>query len=160
MMCLCWKTQNGAKTMGMFVDPRAGEAPPCDGEDILGQLNHVFGYSYWKMYQYAREHNKFGAIKNAPGNYKALIEAYEYAGLEVTPRWAAYLRVLGTISSPDPEQGPQNIYDIAQYRDRNLKSNLGMRTTIHEPHDGGHVHVLPGTGIDPEVVDSPFPLPE
>jgi hypothetical protein len=145
--------------MGAFESKGGAAQPPCDGEDILGQLNHVFGYSYWKRYQYAREHNKFGAIPNGPDNYKALIEAYEYAGLEVTPRWAAYLRALGTLRTPDLEQGPQNIYDIAQFRDQCLKNNQAMRTIIHDPHDGGHVHTKPGTGTDPEIVDSPYPLP-
>jgi hypothetical protein len=143
--------------MGAF-DPKAGEAPPCGGEDILGQLNHVFGFPHMKRYRYAKEHNKFGTVPNAPGNYKALIEAYEYADLEVTERWGSYLRALGMVRSADPQQGPQNIYDIAQFRDHCLKNNLGMRTIIHDPHDGGHVHTKPGMGIDPEVIDSPFPL--
>jgi len=145
--------------MGAF-DAVASEAPPCHGEDILAQLNHVFGYPHFRAYKYAKEHNKFGTVPSGPGNYKALIEAYEYAGLEVTPRWAAYLRALGTIRSPDPEQGPKNISAIAAFRDSNLRNNKGMETTIHAPDNGGHVHTRPGTGIDPEIVDSPFPLPE
>jgi hypothetical protein len=145
--------------MGAF-DARAGEVPCEHGEDILAQLNAVFGFPHMKSYKYAKEHNSFGTVPAGPGNYKALIEAYEYAGLEVTPRWAAYLRALGTIATPDPEQGPQNILDIARFRDSNLQDNKAMRTTIHEPHDGGHVHTEPGTGGEPEVVDSPYPLPE
>jgi hypothetical protein len=143
--------------MGSF-DAVAGEAPPCDGEDILAQLNSVFGFPHMQRYKYARDHNKFGSVPNGPGNYKDLIDAYEYAGLEVTSTWRAYLRALGTVRSPDPEQGPQNIYDIAQFRDHNLKNNLGMRTIVHTPHDGGHVHTKPGSGTDPEIVDSPYPL--
>ena len=139
--------------MGSFVGD-------CDGDDILAQLNHVFGYPHLKVYKYAKEHNKFGAVTAAPGNYKALIEAYEYAGLEVTPRWAAYLKVLGTIRSPDPEQGPQNIKAIAEFRDQCLKNDKGMETDIHAPEDGGHVQTRPGTGGAPEVVDSPWPLQE
>jgi hypothetical protein len=135
-----------------------GEAPPCEGEDVLQQLNHVFGNPHSDRYRQAKDHNKFGTVPNAPGNYKALIEAYEYAGLTVNPRWGSYLRALGTVHSADPQQGPQNISDIAEFRDRCLKNSLGMRTITHQPHHGGHVHTKHGTGIDPEVVDSPFPL--
>jgi hypothetical protein len=133
-------------------------APPCEGEDVLQQLNDVFQNPNSDSYRKAKDHNIFGKVTNAPGNYTALIAAYVEAGLTVNARWGAYLRALGTVRAVDPQQGPQNIYDIAQFRDRCLKSGLGMRTVIHEPHDGGHVHTKPGTGIDPEVVDSPFPL--
>ena len=142
--------------MGSFVEAGAH----CDGEDILAQLNYVFGFPHLKAYKYAKEHNKFGSVPAGPGNYKDLIDAYEYAGLEVTPMWRAYLRALGTVPTPNLEQGPQNIFDIARFRDRNLQNNLGMRTMTHQPHDGGHVHTQPGAGVDPEIVDSPFPLPE
>jgi hypothetical protein len=142
--------------MGAFV----GAGAHCDGEDILAQLNYVFGFPHFKAYKYAKEHNNFGKVSSEPGNYQDLIDAYVYAGLEVTPTWAAYLKALGTVESSNLEQGAQNIKDIAKYRDRNLKENRGMQTTIHEPRDGGQVHILPGTGIDPEVVDSPYPLSE
>jgi hypothetical protein len=142
--------------MGAF-DSKAGD--PCDGNDILAQLNSVFGFPHMRAYRYAREHNKFGSVGGGPGNYQALIEAYEYAGLEVTPMWASYLKALGTVQSPNLEQGAQNILDIARFRDVNLRANKGMRTIIHTPHDGGHVHIEPGSGTDPEIVDSPYPLP-
>ena len=144
--------------MGSF-DPKAGEPSPCNGEDILAQLNSVFGFTHMRSYKYAKAHNKFGSVPNSPGNYNALIDAYEYAGLEVTAMWRSYLRALGTLQTPNLEQGPQNIYDIAQFRDHNLQKNLGMRTMTHQPHDGGHVHTQPGTGVDPEIVDAPYPLP-
>jgi hypothetical protein len=145
--------------MGSF-DPKAGDPPPCNGDDILAQLNSVFGFPHMRAYKYAKAHNKFGSVPGGPGNYKALIEAYEYAGLEVTDMWRSYLTALGTVVSPNLEQGPQNISDIARFRDTNLRANKGMRTIIHQPHDGGHVHTQPGSGIDPEIVDSPYPLPE
>jgi hypothetical protein len=140
--------------MGAFE----GSAPPCEGEDVLQQLNEFFQNPNSDKYRKAKDHNIFGKVTNVPGNYTALIAAYVEAGLTVNPRWGAYLRALGMVRSINPEQGPQNIYDIAQFRDRCLKSGLGMRTIIHEPHDGGHVHTKPGTGIDPEVVDAPFPM--
>jgi hypothetical protein len=137
--------------MGMFE----GDAPPCEGEDVLQQLNEFFQNPNSELYRKAKEKNTFWKVTNVPGNYTALIAAYGDAGLKVYARWEAYLRVLGTVS---PEQGPQNIFDIAQFRDRCLKKGLGMRTMTHEPHDGGHVHIRPGTAIDPEVVDAPFPM--
>jgi hypothetical protein len=144
--------------MGAF-ELRSGEV--CLGEDILAQLNHVFGFPHLKVYQYAQAHNKFGAVSSDPNNYKNykdLIDAYEYAGLEVTPRWAAYLKVLGSLVP----QGPQNIADIAKFRNDCLTANPAeaMKTIVHTPKDGGHVHTQRGslTGL-PNEVDSPFPLP-
>jgi hypothetical protein len=131
---------------------------PCEGEGVLQQLNEFFQNPNSEKYRRAKENNIFWKVSNAPGNYTALIAAYVQAGLSVDSGWEAYLRALGMVRSINPEQGPQNIYDIAQFRDRCLKSGLGMRTIIHEPHDGGHVHTKPGTAIDPEVVDSPFPM--
>jgi hypothetical protein len=140
--------------MGSFV----GDAPPCEGEDVLQQLNEFFQNPNSEKYRKAKENNTFGNVLNAPGNYTALIAAYVAAGLTVNPRWGSYLRMLGTVRAVDPQQGPKNIFDIAQFRDSCLKKGLGMRTMIHQPHHGGHVHIKPGTAIDPEVVDSPFPL--
>jgi hypothetical protein len=132
----------------------------CKGDDILAQLNYVFGFPHFKAFKHAKEHNTFGTVSSEPGNYQELIEAYVKAGLEVTPTWASYLEALGTVESPNLEQGAQNIKDIAKFRDRCLKANLGMRTIIHDPHNGGHVITKPGTGVDPDIVDAPYPLPE
>ncbi len=131
----------------------------CNGEDILAQLNAVFGFPHMRAYKYAKDHNHFGTVSSEPGNYHELIAAYEHAGLEVTETWASYLEALGTVQSPNLEQGAQNIKDIAKFRDRCLKNNLGMRTITHAPHNGGHVITKPGTGVDPDIVDSPYPLP-
>ena len=126
----------------------------CDGDDVLVHLNRVFGDPHSHSYRYAQAHNQFGSVPNAPGNYNDLIEAYRQAGLVVPPGWVTYLTLLGKVSSPDPQQGPQNIYDIAQFRNKGLTQGKGMSTIIH---DGGHVHTRPGTGIDPDVIDSPCP---
>ena len=61
------------------------------------------------------------------------------------------------VRSADPQQGPQNIYDIAQFRDHCLKNNLGMRTIIHDPHDGGHVHTQARNGDRPRGDQFTFP---
>ncbi len=140
------------------ADPE-GDDVLCPGDDVLSELNGVFGYPNSDRYKYAKSHNKFGRIPNAPDNYKALIDAYEYAGVPVSKGWQAYLRLLGTIRTPDPQQGPQNIYDIAQARNNGLITSAGMSTIVHEPHSGGHVHTRPGAGAASIEIDSPFPLP-
>lgn len=137
-------------------DPKDGETLNlCDGDDVLVELNDAFGDPNSAKYQYAQSHNTFGNIQNVAGNYKALIDAYKYAGVDVIPRWAAYLRLLGTVGT----QGPQNIYDIAQTRDHGLTNRLGMSTIVHVPQHGGHVHARHGAGNQASVIDSPCPLP-
>jgi len=128
----------------------------CDGDDVLVELNRVFGHPNSHRYRHAQANNQFGTVPNAPGNYDALIDAYRQAGLVVTSGWQTYLTLLGTVSMPDPQQGPQNIYDIAQFRYNGLTKGVAMSTIIH---DGGSVHTRPGTGIEPDVIDSPCPLP-
>ncbi len=98
--------------MGGAID---SDVNPCDGSDVLAELNAVFNDPNSARYKFAQRNNSFGAIKNAPGNYRALIEAYETAGVDDINGWAAYLRRLGT--GPD---GPQKIYGIAQIRHKAL----------------------------------------
>jgi hypothetical protein len=128
----------------------------CLGDDVLHKLNEVFGNPNSHAYKHARAHNQFGNVKNEPGNYDALVKAYEAAGVKVKDfgRWEAYLRVLGTVVP----QGPANIHAIAQARLKALNANEGMSTIVHEPKNGGHVRTKPGTGIDPHVIDSPCPM--
>jgi hypothetical protein len=142
--------------MGAFEE--GGEAPPCDGEDILGQLNHAFQNPDSAEYKYAKSHNKFGEIQNVAENYEALIDAYEAAGIPVSKRWCAYLRLLGTVKTEGPQQGPQNIYDIAQTRYNGLINDVGMSTEVHTPQHGGHVHTRRGSGAQPSLISSPYPL--
>jgi hypothetical protein len=130
------------------------EAAICDGLDVIKELNQIFENTNSAKYRYAKEHNKFGAVPNAADNYTALIDAYNYAGIPVGSRWAAYLRKLGTVGT----QGPQNIYDIAQTRDSALTIDGGVQTTTHAPQHGGHVHVRRGSGAQPGLISSPLPL--
>src|ERR1700759_1525368 len=95
--------------MGGGID---SDVNPCDGSDVLQELNDVFNHPHSARYKFAQRHNSFGAIKNAPGNYRALIEAYETAGLTDINGWAAHLRRLGT-----GPQGPRKIYRIAHIPD-------------------------------------------
>jgi hypothetical protein len=139
---------------GDFVE--TGEMVICGGDDVLKELNDAFGDPTSAKYQYAQSNNTFGAIQNVAGNYKALIDAYTKAGVPVSARWGAYLRLLGTVGT----QGPQNIYDIAQTRDNGLSQGVGMSTVVHVPKNGGHVHAVHGRkGGSPSSIDSPCPLP-
>jgi hypothetical protein len=130
------------------------------GADVLNRLNLVFGDKDSHEYRKAKDNNLFGKVENKPGNYDALIKAYCAAGVKVKDHanWGPYLRLLGTAVSP--EQGAQNIYDIAQVRFKALNKNEGMSTIVHEPQNGGRVRTQPGSGLDPHVIDSPYPLPQ
>jgi len=120
---------------------------PCDGSDVLAELNAVFNDPNCVRYRFAQSHNRFGAIKNVAGNYRALIDAYKTAGVADNRGWTAYLRRLGTGTG-----GPQKIYRIAQVRHAALIEGVATWTVIHEC--GGHVDTPDGL----HVIDSPAPL--
>jgi hypothetical protein len=132
----------------------------CNGDDVLVELNNVFEDPNSKRYKQAKAHNIFGGVNNAPGNYTELIDAYETAGLVVGPGWRRYFKLLGTVKTEGPQQGPQNIYDIAQMRYNGLMNDVGMATAVHVPEHGGHVHTSHGSGAQPSQISSPCPLPE
>jgi hypothetical protein len=110
--------------MGGAID---SDVNPCDGRDVLKELNGVFNDPNSARYKFAQGNNTFGTIKNVPGNYRALVDAYETAGVADIRGWAAYLRRLGTGPS-----GPQNIYTIAQVRHKALTRGVATLTIIHE----------------------------
>jgi hypothetical protein len=130
--------------MGGGID---SDVNPCDGRDVLQELNAVFNDPASARYKFAQGNNTFGAIKNVPGNYRALIDAYETAGVADIGGWAAYLRRLGT-----GPKGPQNIYTIAQVRHKALIQGVATLTIIHE--NGGRVD----TPDRLQVIASPSPL--
>jgi len=119
----------------------------CDGSDVLAELNAVFNQPNSARYKFAQNHNRFGAIKNAAGNYLALIDAYKSAGVADNRGWVAYLRRLGT-----GPRGPQRIYKIAQVRHKALAQGIATLTVIHE--FGGYVDAPDGL----KLIDSPSPL--
>jgi hypothetical protein len=129
------------------LDPKG-----CTGQDILHLLNQVFGHANSPAYKKAQDNNQFGGIQATEDNYKDLIAAYKAAGVEVSDRWAAYLKVLGTVKTTDPMQGPQNIFNIAQTRHSCLTQGADMSTQVHVPQHGGHVHAKDCT------INSPYPL--
>jgi hypothetical protein len=130
--------------MGSSID---SDVNPCDGNDVLAELNDVFNNPNSTRYRFAQNNNTFGTIKNVPGNYRALIEAYKTAGVADINGWAAYLRRLGTGSA-----GPQKIYRIAQVRHKALTEGVATLTITHEY--GGYVDTPEGL----HVIDSPSPL--
>jgi hypothetical protein len=141
---------------GMLIKP--GFAYSCDGNDVITQLNKVFGDPDCDAYKYAQSHNKFGDVpKDGNENWKALRDAYKFAGVPVNPGWESYLEFLGTVQP----QGPDNIYNIAQFRYNGLVDGTIMDTVIHVPKNGGHVRALRGTkaGVHGQV-DSPCPMPQ
>jgi hypothetical protein len=119
---------------------------PCDGSDVLAELNAVFNDPNSARYRFAQGHNRFGAIKNVAGNYRALIDAYKAAGVADINGWAAYLKRLGT-----GPKGPQRIFRIAQVRHEALAEGVATLTVIHE--FGGYVEA---DGL--HLIDSPSPL--
>jgi hypothetical protein len=132
----------------------------CDGDDVLNDLNDVFGDPSSDKFKHAKKQAEaFGNIANTAGNYNDLIRVYKAAGLTVSSGWAAYLRMLGTVSAEGPDQGPTNIWNIAQFRSDGLTNDLPMSTVVHVPKHGGHVHTRRGSGGNPSTVDSPCPLP-
>jgi hypothetical protein len=136
------------------------EAGGCDGNDVVDELNAVFEHPGSVRYEYAKSHNTFGDIQNVKDNYNDLIKAYGTAGVSVSPRWQEYLSSLGTVHAdgPDPGAGPQNIYNIAQMRYKGLIKNKKMKTKLHKPVHGGHVQTQDGSGDEPNLIDSPYPL--
>ncbi|MHB8268389.1 hypothetical protein [Bradyrhizobium sp.] len=143
------------------LDPTS-EGASCMGLQTLIQLNEWFGNPHSEKFRQAKERNNFGKVSAGPGNYQELIDAYKYAGLNVNDAgWIAYLTRLGTVASPNLEQGPQNIFDIAQLRDKCLRNDVGVRTTIHKPTGPGRVSTDPPKGGDDQwTIDSPYPLPD
>ena len=130
--------------MGGAID---SDVNPCDGNDVLKELNDVFNDPNSVRYKFAQGNNSFGAIKNVPGNYRALINAYKTAGVADIGGWAAYLRRLGAGTT-----GPRKIHTIAQVRHKALTQGAATLTIIHEY--GGHVETPDGL----HVIDSPSPL--
>ena len=130
--------------MGAGID---SDVNPCDGNDVLKELNAVFNDPNSDRYKFAQSNNTFGAIKNVAGNYRALIEAYRTAGVADIGGWAAYLRRLGI-----GPKGRQRIYGIAQVRHKALAQGVATLTVIHE--FGGYVDTPDGV----QLIDSPSPL--
>jgi len=129
--------------MGGSID---SDVNPCDGSDVLSELNAVFNDPNSVRYKFAQSHNKFGRIMNVPGNYRALIDAYKSAGVADNRGWVAYLKRLGT-----GPKGPRRIFGIAQVRHKALTEGVATLTVIHE--FGGYVDT---DGL--QLIDSPSPL--
>ena len=128
----------------------------CDGQLVTAKLNQVFRNPGSRKYKQAQDSNTFGKIQNVEGNWKDLLIAYLYAGVDVGdefPAWVAYLEQLG--AGATGTQGTDNIYLIAQARNTALVGNVGMDTNTRG--GGGPVHTRPGSGSNPTTIDSPCP---
>lgn len=143
--------------MGAAAFNQYGKMVTCDGGDVLDMLNDVFGDpSSQKFARAAQAKDKFKEIlENDSNNWEKLRDAYKAAGVGVGSGWEAYLRLLGTTGS----QGPTNIYNIAQIRYHGLDQGVVMKTIVHEPKDGGHVHTQRGSkgGLHSQI-NSPCPI--
>jgi hypothetical protein len=141
--------------MGSGFDPKT-KMLLCNGQLITAKLNQVFRNPGTRKYKQAQDSNTFGNIQNVEGNWKDLLIAYLYAGVDVGdefPAWVAYLEDLG--KGATGTLGPQNIYNIAQTRNNALINNLGMETSTRG--GGGPVNTKPGSGSQPSTIDSPCP---
>jgi hypothetical protein len=129
----------------------------CNGQLVTAKLNQVFRNPGTRKYKQAQDSNTFGNIQNVEGNWKDLLIAYLYAGVDVGdefPAWVTYLQTLG--AGATGTQGPINIYLIAQARYNSLIGNVGMDTKTNG--NGGPVHTMPGSaGAQPSLIDSPCP---
>ena len=92
--------------------------------------------------KYAQSHNKFGDVPKAAENWKALRDAYQFAGVTDQPRMGILPGGFWALVS---RKDRQNIYDIAQFRYNGLVDGTTMDTVIHVPKHGGHVHAQRGT---------------
>jgi hypothetical protein len=130
----------------------------CDGQAVTIRLNQVFRNPASRKYKQAQDSNTFGKILNVEGNWKDLLIAYLYAGVDVGdefPAWVAYLEALG--AGATGTQGPQNIYDIAQARNTALTATPPQGMETNTRGGGGGVHTRPGSGANPTTIDSPCP---
>jgi hypothetical protein len=133
-------------------DPEDGEVL-CTGDDVLRDLDDVFGDPNSKKYQDAKTAALalFQGVPPPPqgaNNWQALYGAYEAAyqaaGVSICQNWQPYLATLG----------PDNIYLIAQARSVGLVLNWPMTTITHDPKQGGHVKMSNGAGS--VTIDSPY----
>jgi hypothetical protein len=150
--------------MGAGFTGLAGGTVPCQGTDVIAELNDVFSDPTSNRYKYAKANNSFGDIPKAKDNYKLLIAAYAEAGVNICPGWGPYLRRLGRNN-----KGQQDIVDIAKTRDYALQNDLPIITSpphdeSDQPRGGVHVQKHDGKPKDPtdhtSLIDPPFPLGE
>ncbi|HTA99276.1 MAG TPA: hypothetical protein VK804_02260 [Bradyrhizobium sp.] len=123
----------------------------CTGDDVLKDLDDVFGHPNSQKYKDAKTASLtlFQQVPYAANNWQQLHAAYEAAyqaaGVTCCDNWVPYL---GTLSQ-------DNVYLIAQTRAQALVLNWAMTTKTHDPKQGGHnVNVSNGGGS--VTIDSPY----
>lgn len=123
----------------------------CTGDDVLEDLDYVFGHPHTKRYKDAKNASLalFQGVPYAANNWMQLYAAYEAAyqaaGISVCQNWQEYLATLDQ----------DNIFLIAQARSQGLVLNWPMSTLVHDPNQGGH-HVKVSNGAGSITIDSPY----
>src|SRR5580704_2808835 len=123
----------------------------CTGDDVLQDLDDVFGHPNSRKYKDAKTASLalFQAVPYAANNWQQLYDAYkaayQAAGVSVCYNWEPYLATLSQ----------DNAYLIAQTRAQALVMNWAMTTITHVPHTGGH-HVSVSNGGGSVTIDSPY----
>lgn len=123
----------------------------CDGQDVLHDLDDVFGHPNSQKYQAAKTASLtlFQGVPNGTNNYVKLYQAYQaaYQAAGVTPcqNWEPYLATLS----------PDNIFLIAHSRSMGLSLNWAMTTKTHDPQNGGN-GVNVSSGVGSVTIDSPY----
>ena len=132
---------------------------PCTGDDVKKALNDVFGHPNSNGYQDAKKAAQAlfqGVPQNTADNWRQLYAAYQAAyaaaGVTICANWQPYLQSLGEV---DPQQGPQNISDIAKARYDGLNGGKIMKTKTHTPQ-GQHVVKVTHEADGSITIDSPY----
>jgi hypothetical protein len=128
------------------------DAVLCSGDDVLQDLDDVFGHPHSQKYKDAKAASLalFEAVSpHGANNYQQLHDAYkaayQVAGVAICPNWEPYLATLS----------PDNIFLIAQTRGMALVMDLPMTTKTHDPTQGGH-GVIVSVGNGSVTIDSPY----
>jgi hypothetical protein len=123
----------------------------CTGDDVLQDLDVVFGHPHSKKYQDAKSASLalFQKVPYAPNNfnqlYDAYVAAYQAAGVSMCANWQPYLATLSQ----------DNVSLIAGARSQALAMNWPMTTKLHDPKQGGH-SVVVSSGNGSITIDSPY----
>jgi len=124
----------------------------CTGDDVLHDLDDVFGHPNSKKYRDAKTASLALFQKVPPDTadnyvqlYDAYVAAYQAAGVTPCQNWEPYLATLGA----------DNICLIAMARVQGLVMNWPISTLTHDPKQGGH-GVKVSNGVGSVMIDSPY----
>ncbi len=132
--------------MGAADEPLDG---PCDGQDVIDELNDVFGdpqndedgNPQNPRFIHAKQNNNFATVKDGAGLY----DAYVCAGVKQNKFWRDYL------TTHLPAQDPDGAAKIAAARHSQLMNNFGVTAQTHLETDDPKVR-----GSHPTLIDAPY----